>query len=97
MILMEENEEEKKKSLDDGERGDWKSWSETQHLKTLRSWHLVPWFYGKWKVERVEAVTDFIFLGSKMYVDFDCSYVIKDNWIWKGSYDNLRQLIKIHW
>ena len=22
---------------------------------------------------------DFIFLGSKMYVDFDCSYVIKDN------------------
>ena len=32
-----------------------------------------------------------------MYVDFDCSYVIKDNWIWKGSYDNLRQLIKIHW
>ena len=48
-------------------------------------------------MERVEAVTDFIFLGSKIYADFDCSYIIKDNWIWKCSYDNLRHLIKIHW
>ena len=27
--------------------------------------------------ERVEAVTDFIFLGSKITVDGDCSYEIK--------------------
>jgi len=36
-----------KESHDDSERGDWKSWSETQHSKTRRSWHLVPSLYGK--------------------------------------------------
>ena len=33
----------------------------------LRSWHLVP----------VETVTDFIFLGSKITADGDCSHEIK--------------------
>ena len=27
--------------LDEGERGEWKSWLEIQHWKKLRSWHLV--------------------------------------------------------
>ena len=33
-----------------------------------------------WQTERgkVEAVTDFIFLGSKITVDGDCSHEIKD-------------------
>ena len=35
-----------KKPLDEGERGEWKSWFKTQHSK-LRSWHLVPSLYGK--------------------------------------------------
>ena len=30
----------------------------------------------KWK--KVETVTDFIFVGSKITVDGDCSYAIKD-------------------
>ena len=30
--------------------------------------------------ERVEAVTDFIFLGSKITADDDCSHEIKDTW-----------------
>ena len=31
--LMAESEEELKKSLDEGERGEWKGWLETQHSK----------------------------------------------------------------
>ena len=30
-----------KEPLDDGERGEWKSWLKTQHSKNLRSWHPV--------------------------------------------------------
>ena len=40
-----------------------------------------------WKIEgvKVEAVTDFIFLDSKITVDGDCSHEIKGHW--KKSYD----------
>ena len=31
--LMAESEEELKKPLDEGKRGEWKSWLETQYLK----------------------------------------------------------------
>ena len=40
--------------------------------------------------EKVEAVTDFIFLGSKITADSDCSYVIKTPAPWKESYDKPR-------
>ena len=42
-----------------------------------------------WQIdgEKVEAVTDFIFLGSKITVDGDCSHKIK-------SFDKPRQHIK---
>ena len=43
-------------------------------MKKLGSWHLVSWLI---KVEKVEAVTDFLFMGSKITVDGDCSYEIK--------------------
>ena len=43
-------------------------------MKKLGSWHLVSW---QIKVEKVEAVTDFLFVGSKITVDGDCSYEIK--------------------
>ena len=49
----------------------------TSPLKKLRSWHLVPSLHGKYKGEKVEAVTDFIFLGSKITADGDYSYEIK--------------------
>ena len=44
--------------------------------------------------EKVETVTDFIFLGSKITVDSDCSYEIKTLAPWKKSYDKPRQSIK---
>jgi len=49
-----------------------------------------------WQIEgkKVEAVTDFILLGSKITVDGDCSQEIKRLAPWKKSYDKSRQYIK---
>ena len=45
--------------------------------------------------EKVETVTDFIFLGSKITADGDCSHEIKRHLEpWKKSYDKPRQHIK---
>ena len=53
-----------------------KSWLTTQHSKNedhgIQSYH----FMGT-DGEKVETVTDFIFLGSKITVDSDCSHEIK--------------------
>ena len=46
------------------------------------------------KNEKVKAVTDFIFLGSKINADGDCSYEIKTLAPWKKSCDKPRQHIK---
>ena len=47
------------------------------NIQKLRSWYLV--LITSWQVdgEKVEAVTDFIFLGSKITVDCDCSHGIQ--------------------
>ena len=42
----------------------------------------------------METVTDFIFLGSKITADSDCSHEIKTLVPWKKSYDKPRQCIK---
>ena len=50
-----------------------------------------------WQVEgeKVEAVTDFIFLGFRITVDGDCSHEIKKTLApWKERYDRPRQCIK---
>ena len=49
-----------------------------------------------WQIdgETVETVTDFIFLGSKIPADGDCSHEIKTLAPWKKSYDQHRQCIK---
>ena len=49
-----------------------------------------------WQIEggKVEAVTDFIFFGSKITADGDCSHEIKILVPWKESYDKPRQNIK---
>ena len=49
-----------------------------------------------WEIdgETVETVTDFIFLGSKITEDGDCSHEIKMLTPWKESYDQPRQHIK---
>ena len=45
-----------------------------------------------WEIdgETVETVSDFIFLGSKITADGDCSYEIKTLTPWKESYDQSR-------
>ena len=44
--------------------------------------------------EKVEAVTDFLFLGSKIIVDGDCSHEIRRHFLfWKESYDQPSQHI----
>ena len=54
----------------------WKSWLKTQHskMKIMVSGPITSW---QIKGGKVEAVTDFIFLGSKITVDGDCSHEIK--------------------
>ena len=44
--------------------------------------------------EKVERVTDFIFLGSKITVEGDRSHEIKTLASWKKSYDQTRQHFK---
>ena len=49
-----------------------------------------------WQIDggKVETVTDFIFLGSKITANSDCSHEIKTLTPWKTSYDKSRQHIK---
>ena len=49
-----------------------------------------------WQIdwETMETVTDFIFLGSKITADVDCSHEIKTLAPWKKSYDQPRQHIQ---
>ena len=49
-----------------------------------------------WQIDggTVETVPDFIFLGSKITADGDCSHEIKTVTPWKESYDQPRQHIK---
>ena len=62
--------------LDEGERGGEKSWLETQHEKTkiMASSPITSWQIDE---KKMEAVTDFTFLGSKITADSDCSHEIK--------------------
>ena len=49
-----------------------------------------------WQIdgEKMETVTDFIFLGSKITVVSDCSHEIKRYLLWKKNYHKPRQCIK---
>ena len=53
---------------------------------SITSWQIVG--------EIMETVTDFIFLGSKITADGDCSHEIKTLTPWKENYDQSRQHIK---
>ena len=69
------------------EEGNEKSWIKTQHSKIC--WHLVmpsgP--ITSWQIEgeKMEAVTDFIFLGSKITADSDYSHEIKRHLFLEGK------------
>ena len=49
-----------------------------------------------WQIEgeKVETVADFIFLGSKITADGDCSHEIKTLVPWKKSFNQSRQHVK---
>ena len=49
-----------------------------------------------WEIdgETVETVSDFIFLGSKITTDGDCSHEIKTLTPWKETYDQPRSILK---
>ena len=64
----------------------------TQETKIMTSGPITSW---KIEGEIMETVTDFIFLGSKITADGDCSHEIKRHLlIGKKSYDQPRQHIK---
>ena len=59
-----------------------------QKMKTMASGPITSWQIDE---ETMETVTDFIFLGSKITADGDCSHEIAP---WKKSYDQPRQHIE---
>ena len=65
-----------KEPLDESERKEWKSWLKTQYSE--KSDHGMQ-FHHFMEIdgETVETVSDFIFLGSKITADGDCSHEIK--------------------
>ena len=64
-----------------------------QKAKTMASSPITSWQIDG---ETMETVTDFMFWGSKIPADGDCSHEIKTNMLapWKKSYDQPRQHIK---
>ena len=64
-----------------------------QKTKTMASGSITSWQIEE---ERVEAVTDFIFLGSKITADSDCSHEIKRClFLGKKSMINLDSILKV--
>ena len=80
-LLMKVKEESEKASLK----------FNIQKIKIMASCPITSW-QTDW--EKVETVTDFIFLGSRITVDCDYSHEIKTLVPWKESYDKPRQSIK---
>ena len=81
-----------KELLDEGEIGEWKSWLETQHLKKLRCWHLLPSLAWQTEGESLETVTDFIF---NFTADGDSSHeVIRCLLLGRKPMTNLKNVFK---
>ena len=62
-----------------------------QKIKIMASGPITSWQIDG---EPMETVADFIFLGSKVTADGECSHEIKTLAPWKKSYDQPRQHIK---
>ena len=62
-----------------------------QKTKIMASGPITSWQIDG---ETVETVVDFIFLGSKITADGDCSHEIETLAPWKESYDQPRQHIQ---
>ena len=74
---MAESEEELKNLLMKVKEDSEKSWLKTQHAKKMKI--MASSCITSWQIdgETMETVTDFIFLGSKITADGDCSHEIK--------------------
>ena len=86
------NQSGTKKHLDEGEKESEKAGlkSNIQKLKVMASGPITSWQIDG---ETMGTLTDFIFLGSKIAADGDCSHEIKNS-LWKKSYGKPRQYIK---
>ena len=81
-----------KESLDEGERGEWKSWLKSQKTEIMASSPIISWQIDG---ETIETVTSFISLGSKISADCDCSHEIKRCLILGRKYmTNLDNILK---
>ena len=87
--LMAEREEELKSLLmkvkEESEKVDLKL--HIQKMKIMASGPITSWEIDG---ETVETVSDFLFWGSKITTDGDCSHEIKTLTPWKESYDQPR-------
>ena len=91
--LMAESKEQLKsllmKVIEESEKAGLKV--NTQKMKIMAFGPITSWQIDG---EQVETVTDFIFLGSRITVDSDCSYEIKTLVPWKKIYNKPRQHIE---
>ena len=91
---MEESEEELNSFLTKVKEENEKVGSKLniQKTKIMASGPITSWQIDG---DKVETMSGFIFLGSKITVDGDCSHEIKKTLApWKNTYDNPRQCIK---
>ena len=92
ITLMEESKEELKSLLmwkkEDSEKAGLKL--NIQTTKIMASSPITSWQIDG---ETMETVRDFIFLGSKITADGDCSHEIKDAF-WEESYDHPDSILK---
>ena len=91
---MAEERRRTKESLDESQRGQWKSWLKTQHSKTkiMASSPIISWQVDG---DTMETVTDFIFLGFKITAYGDCSHEIKRRLLLaRKAMTNLESMLK---
>ena len=93
ITLMAESEEELKSLLmkmKESEKAGLKL--NIQKTKIMASSPITSWQID---VETMETVTDFIFLGSKITADVDCSHEIKSHvLLWRKAMTNLNSILK---
>ena len=82
-----------KEPLDEGQKWEWKSWLNVQktfkkplNIQKTKIMASSP-ITSELKGEKVKAVADFIFLGSKITEDGDHSHEVKTFASWKKSHD----------
>ena len=93
--LIAESKEELKQPLDESERGEWKKLAlklNIQKTKIMTSGPITSWQIYE---ETMETVRDFIFLGSEITADGDCSHEI-NRWLLLGrkAMTNLDSILK---